>query len=142
MARIHLGAVVLSLSIAGSAVAVGLAACDSGDTSPAVAETVAPTGCPPAGGAALPPTAPDGYYVNGNTVCTPEGKPHLLHGVDRPSLERNPLSDHVSPGGEQAAPPPRGRPPLAGVEPPGREPVVRRLRRHGRLERQRGARRL
>lgn len=42
------------------------------------------TGC-----AATPPVAvaPGGYYVNGNTVCTAEGRQHLFHGVDRPSLE-------------------------------------------------------
>jgi aryl-phospho-beta-D-glucosidase BglC (GH1 family) len=42
------------------------------------------TGC-----AAAPtqPVAPGGYYVNGNTVCTGDGRAHLFHGVDRPSLE-------------------------------------------------------
>ena len=42
------------------------------------------TGC-----AAAPtvPVAPGGYYVNGNTVCTADGRPHLFHGVARPSLE-------------------------------------------------------
>lgn len=33
------------------------------------------------------PVAPGGYYVNGNTVCTSDGRAHLFHGVDRPSLE-------------------------------------------------------
>jgi hypothetical protein len=42
------------------------------------------TGCAPA---PTEPVAPGGYYVNGNTVCTGDGRAHLLHGVDRPSLE-------------------------------------------------------
>ena len=25
--------------------------------------------------------------MNGNTLCSAQGQPHLLHGVDRPSLE-------------------------------------------------------
>jgi endoglucanase len=54
----------------------------SGDTD--AAHPVQLTGC-----AAAPtqPVAPGGYYVNGNTICTADGRPHLLHGVDRPSLE-------------------------------------------------------
>jgi endoglucanase len=42
------------------------------------------TGC-----AATPPVAvaPGGYYVNGNTICTADGRAHMFHGVDRPSLE-------------------------------------------------------
>jgi hypothetical protein len=35
--------------------------------------------------------------VNGNTLCTADGRPHLLHGVDRPSLE-------WSAGGERLGP--------------------------------------
>ena len=31
--------------------------------------------------------APGGYYVHGNTICTADGRSHLFHGVDRPSLE-------------------------------------------------------
>jgi hypothetical protein len=45
---------------------------------------------PPRTGCAAAPTAPvapGGYYVNGNTVCTADGRAHLFHGVDRPSLE-------------------------------------------------------
>jgi hypothetical protein len=49
----------------------------------------------PAGGA-QPKAAPGGYYVNGNTLCTPQGRPHLLHGVDRPSLEWNAQGEHLS----------------------------------------------
>src|SRR5450432_528788 len=44
------------------------------------------TGCPTV---PTQPVAPGGYYVNGNTICTGDGRPHLLHGVDRPSLEWN-----------------------------------------------------
>ena len=40
--------------------------------------------------------APGGYYVNGNTICTADGQPHLFHGVDRPSLEWSPDGDHLS----------------------------------------------
>src|SRR4051812_13141385 len=42
------------------------------------------SGCPPA---PTVPVAPGGYHVNGNTVCTVDGRPHLFHGVARPSLE-------------------------------------------------------
>ncbi|HEY4186330.1 MAG TPA: glycoside hydrolase family 5 protein [Polyangia bacterium] len=51
------------------------------------------TGC-----AAAPtqPVAPGGYYVNGNTICTPAGRPHLLHGVDRPSLEWSTTGENLS----------------------------------------------
>ncbi len=77
--------------------AVGLAACDSGDVAAGLSTTVTPTGCTPDQGATLPPTAPNGYYVNGNTICTPAGKPHLLHGVDRPSLEWSTTGQNLSP---------------------------------------------
>src|SRR4029078_2845180 len=53
------------------------------------------TGCAPAGGA-RPATAPDGYYVNGNTVCTQESQDHLFHSVDRPSLEWDPDGNELS----------------------------------------------
>jgi len=51
------------------------------------------TGCP-----AVPtvPVAPGGYYVNGNTLCTAEGRAHLLHGVDRPSMEWDSSGEHLS----------------------------------------------
>jgi len=51
------------------------------------------TGC-----AATPtaPVAPGGYYVNGNTVCTMEGRAHTFHGVDRPSLEWNPAGENLA----------------------------------------------
>jgi len=34
-----------------------------------------------------PHVAPGGYYVVGNTICTGSGRPHIMRGVDRPSLE-------------------------------------------------------
>jgi endoglucanase len=41
--------------------------------------------------------APAGYFVNGNTVCTPGGAVHQFHGVDRPSLEWSPMGEQLSP---------------------------------------------
>lgn len=74
-----------------------LTACDAGSTSASTGGgTVEVSGCTPPDGAARPPSAPDGYYVNGNTLCTPDGRPHLLHGVDRPSLEWDPDGEHLS----------------------------------------------
>ena len=51
------------------------------------------TGCAPTPTA---PVAPGGYYVNGNTVCTMEGRAHTFHGVDRPSLEWNSAGENIS----------------------------------------------
>ena len=45
---------------------------------------------------ATPHIAPDGYYVNGNTVCTAAGNPHMFHGVARPSLEWSPTGEQLS----------------------------------------------
>ena len=42
------------------------------------------------------PVAPGGYYVNGNTICTADGRAHLLHGVDRPSLEWSSVGTNLS----------------------------------------------
>ncbi len=100
MSRLHLRPVFwsLSLSLLVSLLACELASCDPGDSANAGEDAgVVVAGCTPAGGA-RPKTAPDGYYVNGNTICTPDGKPHLLHGVDRPSLEWQPGGDHLSEG--------------------------------------------
>jgi hypothetical protein len=52
------------------------------------------TGCATAPTTAM---APGGYYVNGNTVCTADGRPHLFHGVDRPSLEWSSVGQGLSP---------------------------------------------
>jgi endoglucanase len=53
----------------------------------------APVGC---AASPKPATAPGGYYVNGNTVCTALGQAHLFHGVDRPSLEFTPTGENLS----------------------------------------------
>ena len=96
------GAVLLSSSLFAASITVGIAACDVGSAPTEGDDTpTAITGCTPAGGA-LPATAPDGYYVNGNTVCTQEGKAHLFHGVDRPSLEWDPEGNQLSAADLQA----------------------------------------
>ena len=51
------------------------------------------TGC---AGAPTHPAAPGGYYVNGNTICTADGRAHLFHGVDRPSLEWSTGGENLS----------------------------------------------
>ena len=71
----------------GGAAAAGDDTGASGGSSSSGTSSAAPfqlTGC-----ATSPtqPTAPSGYYVNGNTICTTDGRAHLFHGVDRPSLE-------------------------------------------------------
>jgi|GEM_PF-948283 len=43
-----------------------------------------------------PPTAPNGLYVIGNKIYKPGGVPHLLHGINRPSLEWSKTGDHLS----------------------------------------------
>jgi len=40
--------------------------------------------------------APNGYYVEGNTIYDAMDKPHLFHGVARPSLEWSPTGEKVS----------------------------------------------
>jgi len=59
---------------------------------PPLGETT-PTGC-----LTTPPQhiAPGGFYVNGNTVCTAAGQPHLFHGVDRPSMEWTSTGQYLS----------------------------------------------
>ena len=51
------------------------------------------TGCAPS---PTEPVAPGGYYVNGNTICTANGRAHLLHGVARPSLEWSSVGTNLS----------------------------------------------
>lgn len=82
-------------------VALLVAACDGGSRSPTDASQAGgrspvlppPTGCETN---TRPPTAPDSYYVNGNTVCAADGQAHLFHGVNRPSLEYSRSGDHLS----------------------------------------------
>jgi hypothetical protein len=50
----------------------------------------------PAGGSYTDQAAPGGYHVQGNTIYDAAGKPHLFHGVDRPSLEWDASGDHLS----------------------------------------------
>jgi len=58
-----------------------------------VPATITPTGCT---AATSIHTAPGGYYVNGNTICTADGHAHLFHGVDRPSLEWSSTGENLS----------------------------------------------
>jgi hypothetical protein len=53
------------------------------------------TGCAPS---PTQPVAPGGYYVNGNTVCTSDGRTHVFHGVDRPSLEWSNVGVNITRG--------------------------------------------
>jgi endoglucanase len=43
-----------------------------------------------------PPTAPDGYYVDGNTVYDADDQPHRFLGVARPSLEWSSSGESLS----------------------------------------------
>ncbi len=45
-----------------------------------------------------PPVAPGGYYVNGNTVCTANGRAHIFHGIDRPSMEWSHVGVNITRG--------------------------------------------
>lgn len=97
MTRIISGAALLSFSLLASSIALGLAACDVGSArEPSDGAGVPVTGCMTEGGTAAPPAAPGGYYVNGNTICTAGGQPHLFHGVARPSLEWDANGNHLS----------------------------------------------
>ncbi len=53
------------------------------------------TGCAPS---PTQPVAPGGYYVNGNTVCTGDGRLHVFHGLDRPSLEWSNVGVNITRG--------------------------------------------
>jgi endoglucanase len=85
-------------SVLASALGLSVLSCSSlfpsgGGGPPPSVTPAAPTGCSTT---AAKHVAPGGYYVNGNTVCTAAGKPHLFHGVDRDSLEFTPLGQHLS----------------------------------------------
>jgi len=84
--------------VAASALALTGSACSSlfpsgGGGPPTSSAAVTPTGCTTT---AAKHIAPGGYYVNGNTVCTASGQPHLFHGVDRPSMEWTPFGEKIS----------------------------------------------
>jgi hypothetical protein len=106
MNRLSLGLTVLA--VAGGCGAAGggrQARTDAGapstDAGAPSTDAGAPSTAPPVTGcAAAPthPTAPGGYYVNGNTICTADGRPHLFHGVDRPSLEWSSGGENLSLG--------------------------------------------
>ena len=51
----------------------------------------------PDAGRVTPPIAPGGYYVEGPRIYDASGRPHLFHGLDRPSLEWNWSGDRLSP---------------------------------------------
>jgi len=84
-------------ALAASAIALASQACSSdaggGGSGQVTLDASAMDASPPpvqrTGCAVSPaaPVAPGGYYVNGNTICTADGRAHQLHGVDRPSLE-------------------------------------------------------
>ena len=57
------------------------------------AGTVSLKGCSVA---SPPPTAPNGYYTSGGTLCTTAAEAHVLRGVDRPSLEWSPAGDSLA----------------------------------------------
>jgi endoglucanase len=71
---------------------------DAGRLDARPSDAPSPPPFPVTGCAATPthPAAPGGYYVNGNTICTADGRPHLLHGVDRPSLEWSSGGENLS----------------------------------------------
>jgi endoglucanase len=81
-----------TLALTGPACGV-FAPSGGGNGAPAPLGETKPTGCP-----TTPPQhlAPGGYYVNGNTVCTAAGQPHLFHGVDRPSTEWTSTGENLS----------------------------------------------
>lgn len=39
--------------------------------------------------------APNGYYVQGNTIYDASGKSHVFHGAARPSMEWSPTGEHI-----------------------------------------------
>jgi aryl-phospho-beta-D-glucosidase BglC (GH1 family) len=81
-----------------AATSVLAAGCAQDPVDPATADAKLAGPFPVTGCSAVPtaPVAPGGYYVNGNTICTADGRPHLLHGVDRPSLEWNSNGENLS----------------------------------------------
>jgi endoglucanase len=78
------------VAVCALALVAGCASETSGAPPPSVGTR---TGCATA---ATSSVAPGGYYVNGNTVCTADGRAHLFHGVDRPSLEWSSVGEGLS----------------------------------------------
>jgi hypothetical protein len=61
----------------------------------ALAESGSTSGADDAGGD--PPAAPNGYYVQGNTIFdAADDSVHVFRGIDRPSLEWNPFGEALS----------------------------------------------
>ncbi len=77
---------------------VGACGSDGGGKAKSEPDGGAPDAFHATGCAAAPPhpPAPGGYYVNGNTICTADGRAHLFHGVDRPSLEWSSGGENLS----------------------------------------------
>jgi hypothetical protein len=48
------------------------------------------------GGTGAHKMAPGGYYTDGPTIRDAAGNAHLFHGVARPSLEWNPVGEHIA----------------------------------------------
>src|SRR6478609_9132864 len=81
---------------------LAIAGCDAGSSSsPGITSDGTPH---PLAGCAVDASvsskvAPGGYYTHGASVCTASGKPHLFHGVDRPSLEWDAAGEWNNGGG-------------------------------------------
>jgi endoglucanase len=73
------------LILLGACLGLAPAACFSGDDSGG--GTIAPLAKRTCKVKETPQMAPGGYYSQGASVCTADGKPHIFEGVDRPSLE-------------------------------------------------------
>ena len=91
MPRFLIASVALTLALTAAGCSVLAPSGGGGGTEPL--GYVTQTGC-------LPTTqqhvARGGYYVNGNTVCTAGGQPHLFHGVNRPSMEWTASGEYLS----------------------------------------------
>jgi len=81
---------ILALAVSGCSI---FAPSGGGNGAPPPIGEISPTGF-----LSTPPQhlAPGGFYVNGNTVCTAAGQPHLFHGLDRPSMEWTSTGDGLS----------------------------------------------
>lgn len=75
---------------------LGVLACDGGAAKQAISGGDDEVPTLPEDPADWPTSAPDGYFVVGNTIYTSEGIPHIFRGVDRPSLEWNSEGQYLS----------------------------------------------